>query len=327
MVQTPRRNTFGNDILAGIANRAPGTSGGAPRQIPVSDIEPDPDQPRRHIDESGLKATAATMKRWGVLQPILLRKGESKPWRIVHGERRWRAAQIAGLPTIPAFIEGGEGEERLARQVIENQHRAELPNSAIGRVIELMTKAGERNQEIALVVNLPEHRLKHFRIIPDIPPTLTAWIDRLDMRTVYELYMAWTRADGQGRASLETKLTAVDGDGALSLADARRIIQTTSAYSDVSGTDLHESGRNDVRPPLTEEPTPPRRSSPRPQVKQLRDAVERLFSLLLAATEAMAASDELRALAATIQAEARGIRGEIRNAGPGDHGDGDVSSG
>jgi ParB/RepB/Spo0J family partition protein len=327
MVQIPPRNTFGKDILAGIANRAPGAIGGAPRQIPLSDIEPDPDQPRRRIDQLELQATAATMLRWGVLQPIILRKGEEKPWRIVHGERRWRAAQIAGLPTIPAFVDGGEGGSRLARQVIENQHRADLPNSAIGRVIDLMTKAGERNADIALVVNLPEHRLKHYRVMPDIPLALAPWIDRLDMRTVYELYMAWTRADGQGRTSLEAKLAAVDGDGALSLADARRIIQATVVSEDAASTeDGTVSGTRDSSSSTSADSSraPARRSSPREQVKQLRTAAERLFFLVMTAADAMVVKDDLRASADRIRAEAQAIQEEMKRAEPPDDGYGEA---
>jgi ParB/RepB/Spo0J family partition protein len=329
MVQIPPRNTFGKDILAGIANRAPGAVGGTPRQIPLSDIEPDPDQPRRRIDQLELHATAATMQRWGVLQPIILRKGEERPWRIVHGERRWRAAQIAGLPTIPAFVEGWEGESRLARQVIENQHRADLPNSAIGRVIDLMTKAGERNADIALVVNLPEHRLKHYRVMPDIPSALAPWIDRLDMRTVYELYMAWTRADGQGRASLEAKLAAVDGDGALSLADARRIIQATAVPDDTAGTeDRADRGTQDnLSNTLADNPLriSARRSPPREQVKQLRAAADRLFFLVIAAADAMVVKDDLRESADRIRAEAQAIQAEMRPDEPPNDGHGAVA--
>lgn len=328
MVQIPPRNTFGKDILAGIANRAPGAIGGAPRQIPLSDIEPDPDQPRRRIDHHELHATAATMQRWGVLQPIILRKGEEKPWRIVHGERRWRAAQIAGLPTIPAFIDGGEGESRLARQVIENQHRADLPNSAIGRVIDLMTREGERNADIALVVNLPEHRLKHYRVMPDIPPALAPWIDRLDMRTVYELYMAWTRADGQGRASLEAKLAAVDGDGALSLADARRIIQATAVPEDTPGAEdtAGDGTRDNSSTTLADGSlqTSGRRSSPREQVRQLRAAAERLLFLVVTAADAMVVKDDLREAAHRLRAEAQAIQEEIKHATPPDGGPGQV---
>jgi hypothetical protein len=253
------------------------------------------------------------MQRWGVLQPIVVRKGGAKAWQIVHGERRWRCAQLAGLQTIPAFVETGAGEDRLARQVVENQHRQSLPNSAIGRVIEVMTQASERNADIATVVNLPEHQLKYYRVIPQIPPALAQWVDRLDMRTVYELFMAWTRADGQGRAGLQAKLAAVDGETGLSLADARRIIHASVAAIDVEdGADGSNAGSSDeARADSSARPSS--RPPARREIARLEGVITRLLDIVEYAAATLERHEELRAQASQIRASARQVadRAEI----------------
>jgi ParB family chromosome partitioning protein len=104
--------------------------GGIPyREIPVSAIEADPNQPRRSFDEEKLQELAESIKLYGVLSPILVRAG-ALPGRytIISGERRYRASQLAGLAAIPAIVSQGEGEDSrtLAIQLVENLQRDDL---------------------------------------------------------------------------------------------------------------------------------------------------------------------------------------------------------
>jgi ParB family chromosome partitioning protein len=104
--------------------------GGIPyREIPVSAIEADPNQPRRSFDEEKLQELAESIKLYGVLSPILVRAG-ALPGRytIISGERRYRASQLAGLAAIPAMVSQGEGEDSrtLAIQLVENLQRDDL---------------------------------------------------------------------------------------------------------------------------------------------------------------------------------------------------------
>jgi ParB family chromosome partitioning protein len=104
--------------------------GGIPyREIPVSAIEADPNQPRRTFDEEKLQELAESIKLYGVLSPILVRAG-GLPGRytIISGERRYRASQLAGLAAIPAIVSQGEGEDSrtLAIQLVENLQRDDL---------------------------------------------------------------------------------------------------------------------------------------------------------------------------------------------------------
>ncbi len=95
------------------------------RQLKVSDIEADADQPRRHFDEDALNELAASLKEHGVLQPIVVIAKGNK-FEIVAGERRWRAAQIAGLDKIPTIVRTLTNQHRLEIALIENLQREDL---------------------------------------------------------------------------------------------------------------------------------------------------------------------------------------------------------
>lgn len=95
------------------------------QELPVADIESDPEQPRRFFDEKALAELAASVQEHGVVQPIVVTAQGSK-YLIVAGERRWRAAKIAGLKTIPAIVRTLSGQHRLEVSLIENLQRRDL---------------------------------------------------------------------------------------------------------------------------------------------------------------------------------------------------------
>lgn len=95
------------------------------RNIKVSEIEADPDQPRRRFDEVALQDLAQSIRIHGILQPIVVTSKGGK-YMIVAGERRWRAAQIAGLDKIPALVRTLTNQHRLELSLIENLQRTDL---------------------------------------------------------------------------------------------------------------------------------------------------------------------------------------------------------
>src|SRR3954453_11908046 len=103
------------------------TSGGAGgrdlRQIPVDLIRPNPRQPRREFDEAALLALASSLEDRGLLQPVLVRPAAGGTYELIAGERRWRAAQLAGLETIPALVRVHDDAESLELALIENMAR------------------------------------------------------------------------------------------------------------------------------------------------------------------------------------------------------------
>ena len=74
------------------------------KELPTSAVTPNPNQPRRHFDEEALVELSASIAEMGVLQPILVRPLDDERYELIAGERRWRAAQRAGLATVPAIV-------------------------------------------------------------------------------------------------------------------------------------------------------------------------------------------------------------------------------
>lgn len=103
------------------------TQGGSNlNEIEVALIEPNPNQPRREFDSEALQELANSIRELGIIQPITLRKVEGGKYQIIAGERRWRASQLAGLTTIPAYIVTVEDEGMMEMALVENIQREDL---------------------------------------------------------------------------------------------------------------------------------------------------------------------------------------------------------
>jgi ParB family transcriptional regulator, chromosome partitioning protein len=96
------------------------------RELPVELISPNPKQPRRRFDEESLQALAGSLGERGVLQPVLVRPKPGGTYELVAGERRWRAARLAGLERIPAIVREREDAQALEVALIENMAREDL---------------------------------------------------------------------------------------------------------------------------------------------------------------------------------------------------------
>jgi ParB family chromosome partitioning protein len=95
-------------------------------EIEISNIEPNPNQPRREFDQEALQELANSISEVGIIQPITLRQMENGKYQIIAGERRWRASQLAGLTTIPAYIRTVEDEGVMEMALVENIQREDL---------------------------------------------------------------------------------------------------------------------------------------------------------------------------------------------------------
>jgi ParB family chromosome partitioning protein len=121
-----------------------------PRSIPIDLVQRNPQQPRKHFDEADLNDLSASIKTHGVLQPILVRPIADGKYEIVAGERRWRAAQRAGLHTIPAVIRELNEVEVLEIAIVENVQRTDLnPIEEAQGFQALIDRFGRTQQEIA----------------------------------------------------------------------------------------------------------------------------------------------------------------------------------
>lgn len=95
-------------------------------QLNIIDVEPNPDQPRKNFDKEALDALSGSIKEIGVILPIIVTKTESGRYQIIAGERRWRAARLAGLKTIPAIVKSYDDKEAAEVALIENLQREDL---------------------------------------------------------------------------------------------------------------------------------------------------------------------------------------------------------
>jgi ParB family transcriptional regulator, chromosome partitioning protein len=132
---------------AEIANREPGT-----REIGIDQIVRNPSQPRRRFDETDLRTLADSIATHGILQPLLLRPLNDGTGRheIVAGERRWRAAQLAGLHQVPALIRKFDDLNTLEVSIVENMQRADLnPVEEAQAYQQLIDRFGRTQQSIA----------------------------------------------------------------------------------------------------------------------------------------------------------------------------------
>lgn len=96
------------------------------QKLSVSKVVPNPDQPRRHFDEQAITELAASVKHYGVLQPLIVSPQANGTYRIVAGERRWRAAIAAGFKEVPAIVRERQEIEELEIALIENVQRVDL---------------------------------------------------------------------------------------------------------------------------------------------------------------------------------------------------------
>jgi len=96
------------------------------RELPVDLVKPNPSQPRTRFDVDALKALASSIETSGVVQPLLVRPLRDGSYELIAGERRWRAAQEAGLEKVPAIVRDSEQAERLQVALIENMVREDL---------------------------------------------------------------------------------------------------------------------------------------------------------------------------------------------------------
>ena len=123
------RNALGKGLEALIPGATTETLDGtrAPtRDVPIDRIAPNPFQPRSRFDETSLKELADSIRATGILQPVLLRRGPDGGYQLVAGERRFRAAQHAGLDAIPAVVREVDDREMLELAIIENVQREDL---------------------------------------------------------------------------------------------------------------------------------------------------------------------------------------------------------
>lgn len=117
--------------------------------MPLDRITTDPNQPRKHFDKQKLNELAESIKQHGLLQPILVRPNGDGTFQIVHGERRFRAHQIAALPTIKCIVKEMSDRNVADARVVENVEREDLSDLELAKEFQKRIEKGETHQQIA----------------------------------------------------------------------------------------------------------------------------------------------------------------------------------
>lgn len=139
------------------------------KELKLSEIFRDENQPRRDFDQEALEALAASIKEHGVLQPIVVTKEDGK-YKIVAGERRWRASKIAGLDKIPAIIRSLDSQNRLELSIIENAQREDLnPIELATAYAKLASQFNLSTEEIAAKVGKSEISIQSTMRLLNLP--------------------------------------------------------------------------------------------------------------------------------------------------------------
>lgn len=165
-------------LLADVATEAPRADAPAPaglRGVPVDRIRPNPDQPRRVFDDRELQDLAASIREKGVIQPLILRPqpGEPAAYQIVAGERRWRAAQLAGVHELPAVIRDLDDSEVLELALIENVQRADLNAVEEAQAYrQLMDRFGHTQERLAEGLGKSRSHIANVLRLLTLPPAV-----------------------------------------------------------------------------------------------------------------------------------------------------------
>ena len=147
-------------------------------EIPVDGIRPNPDQPRSRFDETTLSELAASITEVGVLQPVVVTRGEDGNHYLVAGERRWRAAQKAGLSTIPAVVRGSSGHSSLIEALIENVQRQDLtPLEEAHAYKQLLEDTGMNQEQVAERVGKSRPAVSNTLRLLQLPGAVQSMID------------------------------------------------------------------------------------------------------------------------------------------------------
>jgi ParB family transcriptional regulator, chromosome partitioning protein len=180
----------------GLSAILPETAAGGPelRELPVDQIEPNPDQPRSSFEAGAIDALAGSIATAGLLQPLIVRPIEDGRFELVAGERRWRAAQKAGLDRVPAVIRSSPSDERLQAALIENMVREDLnPVDEARACAALVEDLGISKEELARRVGRSRAAISNLIRLLDLPDEVQTLLERGEL------------SEGHGRAILQLR--------------------------------------------------------------------------------------------------------------------------
>ncbi len=171
-----------------------GAGGAELLEVPVKSIDPNPDQPRSSFEPGALRALADSISSTGLLQPLIVRPATDGRYELLAGERRWRAAQQAGLSKVPAVVRSSPDDERLQAALIENMVREDLnPVDEARACASLVDDLGISKEELGRRVGRSRAAISNLIRILDLPDE------------AIELLVSGDLSEGHGRAILQVR--------------------------------------------------------------------------------------------------------------------------
>jgi ParB family chromosome partitioning protein len=166
-------------LITGRGEGAAFPASGGLAMLPVADIEPHPEQPRRCFDEDALDELAASIAQRGVIQPVIVRPLRQGRYQLVAGERRWRAAQRAQLHEIPAIVRELGDREVMALALIENLQREDLNPIEEARAYQRLAEyEGLTQAEIARMVDKSRSHVANLQRLLALPEPVIALVEQ-----------------------------------------------------------------------------------------------------------------------------------------------------
>ena len=181
----PRQRGLGKGLAALLGETmepaATGTREGALLSIPIEHLAPQPNQPRQHFDEAEIENLAASIREKGVVQPLVVRPRpgdeDGTPYQIVAGERRWRAAQRAGLHELPAVVRQLSDPESIEIALVENLQRSDLnPLEEATAYRRLIREFDHRQEDVASALGKSRSHVANTVRLLDLPETVKALV-------------------------------------------------------------------------------------------------------------------------------------------------------
>jgi len=191
---SPPRRGMGRGLEAILSVSAPLHAKEELREVPVGSISPNPRQPRRRFEEGAVNALAGSLGERGVLQPVLVRPKPDGTYELIAGERRWRAAQIAQMQTIPALVRPHDNAAALELALIENMAREDLnPVEEAQACVALVEELGLTREQVGRRVGRGRVAVSNLLRLLELPDE------------ALELLESGALSEGHGRALLMAK--------------------------------------------------------------------------------------------------------------------------
>jgi ParB family chromosome partitioning protein len=220
----------------------------APRATPsvrttllVSEIAPNPSQPRRHFEEEALAALADSIARHGLLQPLVVRRTASGGYELIAGERRLRAASRAGLTEVPVVVRETASADRLELALIENLQRADLsPLEEAEAYRRLMDEHGLTQEEIARRVGKSRPAVANALRLLTLPEAVRTQVESGELSAGHaRAVLSVEGVDAQVLFAREITVQKLSKSNAEGLAAARRSRPTTARKTFAPSADVH----------------------------------------------------------------------------------------